>query len=70
MVLACSVKPYVKGSAPVRGLSASAGVRPVVCHDAGRDLVTADVTLQRFCQLGVQGAPLAEGNQLVSHISC
>ena len=59
---------YVKGAAPVGGFGASAGVRPVVRNNARGHQASADVILQRPGELRVEGAPLAEGDQLIGHI--
>ena len=41
----------------------------MVGHGAGRDKICAGAALQRLCQLGVQGQPLAERNHLVRHVA-
>ena len=41
----------------------------MVGHGGGRDQVSASIAFQRLRQPGVQGTPLAEGDQLVRHIT-
>ena len=58
----------MEGSAPVSGFGASARVRPVVRNNAWGDQASADIILQRSGELCMEGAPLAEGDQLIGHV--